>query len=250
MATGRRHDGRRARELRPVTITPGYVSTADGSCLMTMGGTRVICTASVTEGVPDWLEGTGRGWVTAEYGMLPASTGARKRRPIGRPDGRSAEIQRLIGRVLRLAVTMEKLGERTVYLDCDVLTADGGTRTAAITGAWVALAQAVATAPLPPAALGAPVAAVSVGVVAGRTLLDLDYREDAAAEVDLNVAMTAAGKYVEIQGTSEGAPFDDAQLAAMLRMARSGIRKLVAAQRRAARTFRRRRAPKRTEVRS
>ena len=237
MATGMRHDGRRAGELRPVSITTGYVPTADGSCLMQMGQTRVICTASVTEGVPDWLAGAGRGWVTAEYGMLPASTGKRKGRPVGRLDGRSAEIQRIIGRVLRSAVDMRRIGEVTIYLDCDVLTADGGTRTAAITGAWVALAQAMARRRLPARALGPPVAAVSVGIVGGRAVLDLDYAEDADAEVDLNVAMTAGGRYVDIQGTGEGAPFDDAQLAAMLRLARSGVRKLIAAQRKAAKAI-------------
>jgi len=238
MAASRRHDGRRAGELRGVSIRTGYVPTADGSCLMRMGETRVICTASFVEGVPKWLEGTGRGWVTAEYGMLPASTGRRKGRPIGKPDGRSAEIQRIIGRVLRSAVKMTKLGETTIYLDCDVLTADGGTRTAAITGAWVALALALARRAVPGRVLSPPVAAVSVGIVDGRAVVDLDYREDVAAEVDLNVAMTAGGKYVEVQGTSEGAPFDDAQLAAMLRLARSGIRKLVAAQRQAVRKAR------------
>ncbi len=231
-----RQDGRRANELRPVTITPGYVSTADGSCLMELGGTRVICTASLVEGVPEWLLGSGRGWVTAEYGMLPASTGRRRKRPVGRLDGRAAEIQRLIGRVLRNVVRMDRLGENTIYLDCDVLTADGGTRTAAITGAYVALAQAALRAARSDRSsrgiLKAPVAAVSVGIVAGRALLDLDYAEDQAAEVDMNVAMTAAGRFVEIQGTSEGAPFGTPQLEAMLRLARGGIRRLILAQKR------------------
>jgi len=231
-----RQDGRRANELRPVTITPGYVSTADGSCLMELGGTRVICTASLVEGVPEWLLGSGRGWVTAEYGMLPASTGRRRKRPVGRLDGRAAEIQRLIGRVLRNVVRMDRLGENTIYLDCDVLTADGGTRTAAITGAYVALAQAALRAARSDRSsrgiLKGPVAAVSVGIVAGRALLDLDYAEDQAAEVDMNVAMTAAGRFVEIQGTSEGAPFGTPQLEAMLRLARGGIRRLILAQKR------------------
>ncbi len=239
MAVATRHDGRRASELRAVKITTGYVPTADGSCLMELGGTRVICTASFVAGVPGWLAGNGRGWATAEYGMLPASTGQRRRRPIGRPDGRSTEIQRLIGRVLRSVVAMEKLGENTIYVDCDVLTADGGTRTAAITGAYVAMAEALARR-LPAGAgrrglLKGPVAAVSVGIVDGRCLLDLDYPEDAAAQVDMNVAMTKAGKFVEVQGTSERAPFDGRQLQAMLRLARSGIRRLIAAQQRAIR---------------
>jgi ribonuclease PH len=234
MATARRHDGRRPGDLRPVKMTPGYVSTADGSCLIQVGGTQVICTASLTEGVPEWLEGSGRGWVTAEYGMLPASTGQRKRRPLGRPDGRSAEIQRFIGRVLRTVVAMERLGENTLYLDCDVLTADGGTRTAAVTGAYVALAQATARAAKADRAgagvLVEPVAAVSVGIVDGRAVLDLDYAEDRRSQVDMNVAMIRRGRFVEIQGTSEGEPFDGDQLQAMLRLAKAGIRRLIAAQ--------------------
>ena len=239
MAVMKRHDGRRANELRPMKITTGYVRPADGSCLMELGETRVICTASFQESVPPWLAETGRGWVTAEYAMLPASTGKRKRRPLGKPDGRSAEIQRLIGRVLRGVVAMDKLGENTIYLDCDVLTADGGTRGAAITGAYVAVAEAVAKrrrqGGLGRGVLKGPVAAVSVGIVDGRPLLDLDYAEDAAAEVDMNVAMTRAGGFVEIQGTGEQAPFDGGQLQAMLRLARSGVRKLVVAQMRAIR---------------
>ena len=218
-----------------MSFSPGYVPTADGSCLVQMGGTRVICTACLIEGVPEWLAGSGRGWVTAEYGMLPASTAKRKRRPWGKPDGRAAEIQRLIGRVLRGAVAMDALGENTIYLDCDVLTADGGTRTAAINGAYIALAEAAAKLDLPRRLLGPPVAAVSVGIVADQVLLDLDYAEDAAAEVDLNVAMNAAGRYLEIQGTGESAAFDDAQLQAMLKLARSGIRRIIAAQRRVVR---------------
>jgi len=237
----RRQDGRRANELRPVRITPGYVSTADGSCLMELGGTRVICTASLVESVPEWLLGSGRGWVTAEYGMLPASTGKRRRRPVGRLDGRAAEIQRLIGRVLRNVVHMDRLGENTIYLDCDVLTADGGTRTAAITGAYVALAQAALRAGRSGGSsrgiLKGPVAAVSVGIVAGRALLDLDYEEDQAADVDMNVAMTAAGRFVEIQGSSEGAAFGASELEAMLRLARRGIRRLILAQKRAIATL-------------
>ncbi len=237
MSRSIRNDNRKAGELREVRIRPGFVATADGSCLMEMGGTRVICTASITPGVPEWLQGQGRGWVTAEYGMLPASTGRRKARPIGKPDGRSAEIQRLIGRVLRSVVRLERLGENTIHLDCDVLTADGGTRTASITGSYVALAQAVrrghAQGLIARGALSGPIAGVSVGLVNGKALLDLDYSEDAAADVDMNLAMTARGRFVELQATSERAPFDDAELQAMLRLGRRGIRQLIAAQRRA-----------------
>ena len=233
----RRHDGRRPGELRPVKITPGFVSTADGSCLFELGGTRVICTASFAEGVPSWRADSGLGWVTAEYGMLPASTGQRKRRPIGRPDSRGVEIQRIIGRVLRSVARFDRLGENTIVLDCDVLEADGGTRTAAINGAYVALSLASENA----AARGLcdrrvvkdAVAAVSVGIVEGRALLDLDYLEDSAAEVDMNVAMTRAGKFIEIQGSSEKLPFDSEQLEAMLKLARRGTRQLARLQREA-----------------
>lgn len=220
-----------------VKITPGFLRAADGSCLMEMGRTRVICTASFVEGVPDWRAESGRGWVTAEYGMLPAATGSRKSRPLVRPDGRSVEIQRVIGRVLRNVVRFDRLGENTVYLDCDVLEADGGTRTAAITGAWVALALAARRAAsdgrCAAGVMHAGVAAVSVGLVDGRCLLDLDYHEDAAAEVDMNVAMTSRGQYVEVQGSAERAGFDGAQLTRMLRLARRGIRKLLSLQRKA-----------------
>src|SRR6266480_3648378 len=191
-----RHDGRRADELRPITIEPGFMRTATGSALISVGGTRVICTASAVEGVPRWMAGQGRGWVTAEYGMLPASTGERKQRDVskGRPDGRSVEIQRLIGRSLRGVVDFEALGERTVYLDCDVLEADGGTRCAAITGAYVALhlalARMVAEEKIASIPLTQSVAAVSCGIVDGVPLLDLDYSEDSTAEVDMNVVMT------------------------------------------------------------
>ena len=230
MATGRRHDGRRADELRPVELTPGFVRAADGSCLIRMGRTRVICTASFSPGVPKWRQGSGLGWVTAEYGMLPASTGKRKPRPLGQRDGRSVEIQRIIGRVLRNVVRFKRLGENTVYLDCDVLEADGGTRTASITGAWVALDGAVARC----AAKGlcgrnvltGLVGAVSVGSVDGHALLDLDYAEDAAAEVDMNVAMTAGGEFLEIQASSEGRAFGQDRLQEMLDLARKGIRRL------------------------
>jgi len=239
MARPKRHDGRRAGELRPVRITPGFVRSADGSCLIEVGGTRVICTASFAQSVPKWREKSGLGWVTAEYGMLPASTGRRKKRPIMKPDSRGVEIQRMIGRVLRSVVRFDKLGANTVHLDCDVLEADGGTRTAAVTGAQVALSRAIAKG----AAEGlcdartvrGCVAAVSVGIVEGVTVLDLDYVEDSAAEVDMNVAMTGGGKFVELQGTAEGAAFDDDQLQSMLSLARRGLRKLQRLQREAIR---------------
>ncbi|HAU36399.1 MAG TPA: ribonuclease PH [Phycisphaerales bacterium] len=237
MAKHNRKDGRRADELRAVRITPGFVSKADGSCLIEMGGTRVICTASFVPGVPEWRQGRGKGWLTAEYGMLPASTGGRKSRPGVKSDGRAVEIQRLIGRVLRSVVDFAALGENTLYLDCDVLEADGGTRTAAITGAQVALSLAVARAAAQgqcsARAVRGLVAAVSVGMLDGRALLDLDYSEDSAAEVDMNVAMTSAGRYVEVQGTAEGRPFAGAEMDRMLRLARGGIRHLVRAQREA-----------------
>ena len=237
MKTMRRHDGRRADEMRPVRITPGFVGSADGSCLVELGGTRVICTASVAAELPRWRQGSGLGWLTAEYGMLPASTGRRKPRPGVKPDGRSVEIQRLIGRALRTVVRMDRLGEHTVYLDCDVLEADGGTRTAAITGSYVALALAAAKAAETGAfardAVRGAVAAVSVGIVNARALLDLDYAEDSAADVDMNVAMTATGRFAEVQATAEAAAFDAAQLEAMLRLARRGIRKLLQVQRQA-----------------
>jgi ribonuclease PH len=221
--------------MRPVKITPGFVRSADGSCLIEMGGTRVICTASIVEGVPRWRENSALGWVTAEYGMLPASTSQRKARPEGRPDGRSVEIQRLIGRVLRSVVRLERLGRNTIYLDCDVLEADGGTRTAAVNGAWVALAVAVAKGRAAgrwgAGVLKGGVAAVSVGIVAGQAMLDLNYQEDSTADVDMNVAMTSAGQYVEVQGSSEQEPFGAGELAAMLGLARKGIRQVLRCQR-------------------
>jgi ribonuclease PH len=227
--------GRRADQMRPVKLELDYIPTADGSCLISFGRTRVICTASITQGVPPWMEGSGRGWLTAEYGMLPASTSSRKSRPIGKADGRSTEIQRIIGRVLRSVVRTDRLGENTVYLDCDVITADGGTRTASITGAYIALARALAAGKadgrIPGQALTASVSAVSVGIVDGRCLLDLDYSEDSRADVDMNVALTSAGRYVEVQGSAERAAFSGDQLAAMLRLARRGCRQLAQIQR-------------------
>jgi ribonuclease PH len=230
--------GRRADQMRPVKLELDYIPTADGSCLISFGRTRVICTASITPGVPPWMAGSGRGWVTAEYGMLPASTSQRKSRPIGgKPDGRGTEIQRLIGRVLRGAVRTDRLGENTIYLDCDVITADGGTRTAAITGAYIALARALAAGKadgrIPGSALAGSVAAVSVGIVDGRCLLDLDYSEDSRAQVDMNVAMTAAGRFVEVQASAERAAFTQDELSSLLRLARRGCRQLAQIQRQA-----------------
>ena len=227
----RRMDGRRTNELRPVKITTGFVRTADGSCLIEMGGTRIICTATVESGLPKWRENSGLGWVTAEYGMLPASTGQRKRRPGVKNDGRSVEIQRLIGRVLRSVVRFEKLTDTTIYIDCDVIEADGGTRTASITGAYVALALAIDRGEkdgrFPRGVLSGSIAAVSVGVVGGQEMLDLCYIEDVTAEVDMNIAMTNSDKYVELQGTSEAQPFSGEQLEKLLLLGRRGIRQLL-----------------------
>ena len=215
--------------LRPVTIEPGFVRTASGSALISMGETRVICTASAETGVPRWRMGSGLGWVTAEYGMLPASTGSRKARDItkGRADGRTIEIQRLIGRSLRGVVDFTALGENSIYLDCDVLQADGGTRTASITGAYVALALAceklVAAGTIPRSPLTGTIAAVSCGIVGGVPLLDLDYPEDSSAEVDANVVMTGDGGLVEVQATAERTPLSRAHLDELLRLAEGGI---------------------------
>jgi ribonuclease PH len=230
---------RGAGELRPTTIEPGYVRTATGSALISMGETRVICTASHQDGVPKWLAGRGRGWVTAEYGMLPASTGERKQRDVsrGRPDGRTVEIQRLIGRSVRGVVDFAALGENTIYLDCDVLQADGGTRCASITGAYVALALACErlrdAGRLVRSPLTGSVAAVSCGVVNGTAVLDLDYAEDSTAEVDANVVMTGEGGLVEVQATAERTPLSRAHLDALLGLAAKGIDDLRAIQERA-----------------
>jgi ribonuclease PH len=231
-----RHDGRQPDELRPIAIEPGFVRSATGSALIEAGGTRVICTASAVEDVPRWLVGSGRGWVTAEYGMLPASTGERKQRDIskGRADGRTVEIQRLIGRSIRGVVDFEALGERTIYIDCDVLEADGGTRCAAITGGFVALELAldrlVAEGKLTTVPLTQSVAAVSCGIVDGTPLLDLDYVEDSSAEVDMNVVMTGDGGLVEVQATAERTPLSRASLDALLELAGGGIELLREAQ--------------------
>jgi ribonuclease PH len=231
--------GRAPDGLRPVTIETGFVRTATGSALISAGETRVICTASVQESVPRWLAGSGRGWVTAEYGMLPASTGERKQRDVtkGRPDGRSVEIQRLIGRSLRGVIDFGALGERTIYVDCDVLQADGGTRCASITGGMVALRVAcdrlISEGKLKRLPLTGSVAAVSCGIVGGVALLDLDYPEDSSAEVDANVVMTDDGGLVEVQATAERTPLSRAHLDDLLALAAHGIAGLRAAQERA-----------------
>jgi ribonuclease PH len=237
--TGERSYGRTPGDLRPIEIEPGFVRPATGSALISAGETRVICTASAQESVPRWMAGSGSGWLTAEYGMLPASTGDRKQRDIskGRLDGRSVEIQRLIGRSVRAVLDFDALGERTIYLDCDVLQADGGTRCASITGAYVALALACASLQkkglIERSPLSGSVAAVSCGVVGGRALLDLDYSEDSQAEVDANVVMTGEGGLVEVQATAERTPLSRTHLDELLALAESGIERLRAFQQQA-----------------
>jgi len=229
--TQRSYD-RAAGDLRPAAIEPGFVRTATGSALISIGETRVICTASAEESVPRWMAGRGNGWLTAEYGMLPASTGARRQRDVtrGRPDGRTVEIQRLIGRSLRGVVDLAAVGERTIYLDCDVLQADGGTRCASITGAYVALALACARlrsqGKLERSPLTGAVAAVSCGIIDGGALLDLDYSEDSVAEVDANVVMTGDGALLEVQATAERTPLSRAHLDELLALAAGGIEQL------------------------
>jgi ribonuclease PH len=226
-------EGRRPDELRPVDVIPDFIEQAHGSVLISFGKTRVLCTATIEDGVPRWLVGTGRGWMTAEYGMLPASTGERTAREArsGRQGGRTVEIQRLVGRSLRAAYDLQKLGERTIWLDCDVLQADGGTRTAAITGAWIALARAVKGMGLPEPV--DQVGAVSVGIVSGESLLDLDYEEDSSAEVDMNVVMRGDGMLIEVQATAERNAFSREQLDGLIDLAAAGIERLGAAQREA-----------------
>lgn len=232
-----RIDDRSPFETRPCTIQPNFVETADGSCLIATGKTRVICTASVEENVPPFMRGEGRGWVTAEYAMLPASTGRRKARDGVKKDGRSVEIQRLIGRSLRQAVDMTLLGERTITLDCDVLTADGGTRTASITGAYVALVMAVnklmKNGLLERSPIVAQVAAVSAGIVEDTPLLDLCYAEDSRAQTDMNFVMNHQGEFIELQGTGEGRAFTNRELKILLDAGRAGVRSLMQAQRQA-----------------
>jgi ribonuclease PH len=231
-----RPDGRAPDQLRPVTIETDFMPYAEGSCLVAMGDTKVICTATVEDSVPRWMMGRGKGWVTAEYAMLPRSSPQRIQREVnkGRPSGRTQEIQRLIGRSLRAVTDMSGLGERTIWLDCDVLSADGGTRTASITGAYVALVCALdklyPDSELP---LTDSVSAISVGIVNGIPVLDLPYSEDSTAEVDMNVVMTGTGKLVEVQGTAEQGVFDRAQLNELLDLATTGIAELTAVQDRA-----------------
>ena len=222
-----RADGRADDELRPITITRNWLDHPAGSVLIEFGKTRVLCAASASEGVPRWRKGSGLGWVTAEYAMLPASTNTRSDRESvkGRIGGRTHEISRLIGRSLRAVIDYKALGENTIVIDCDVLQADGGTRTAAITGAYIALADAVAHLNVP-AALTGSIAAVSVGIIDGAPRLDLPYEEDVRAETDMNVVMTGAGKFVEVQGTAEGVAFDRAELDALLALAEHGCAEL------------------------
>ncbi|WP_332642452.1 ribonuclease PH [Aeromicrobium sp.] len=223
-----REDGRTADQLRPVTITRNWLDHAQGSCLIEFGKTKVLCAASASEGVPRWRKGSGLGWVTAEYAMLPQATHDRSSRESvkGRIGGRTHEISRLVGRSLRAAIDYKALGENTITIDCDVLQADGGTRTAAITGAYIALADAVEHLRSKGALVGEPliesVAAISVGIIDGVPLLDLPYVEDVRAETDMNVVMTGSGKFIEVQGTAEGAPFDKAELDALLELAGKG----------------------------
>ncbi len=231
-----RSDNRAPEQMRPVKIEPDFISTAEGSCLIEVGNTRVICTASVDEAVPAWMRNSGRGWITAEYGMIPRSTLTRTPREAarGRTGGRTHEIQRLIGRSLRAVVDLTRLGERTLWIDCDVIQADGGTRTASITGAFVALGLAlgklVEAGTLTAAPIRDFVAATSVGIVDGEIMLDLSYEEDSRAEVDMNFVMTGGKKFVEVQATAEQKPFDDAQLKRMMELARKGVESLIAKQ--------------------
>src|SRR5512142_810325 len=233
-----RSDNRMPEQMRPVNIVPDFISTAEGSALIEIGNTRVICTASVEETVPSWMRNAGKGWITSEYGMLPRSTLTRTARESsrGRVGGRTHEIQRLIGRSMRAVVDLVALGERTVWMDCDVIQADGGTRTASITGAFVALASAtrklVEAGTLKNVPLRDFVAATSVGIVDGAVMLDLAYEEDSRAEVDANFVITGSNKIVELQFTAEQRPFDDEQLQAMLALARRGVAELIAKQKR------------------
>jgi len=232
-----RHDGRQSDQLRSMNITPGFIPHAEGSALIEIGRTRVICTASVEESVPSFLKGSNKGWITSEYSMIPRATSTRTTREssIGKKSGRTQEIQRLIGRSMRAAAELEKLGERQIWIDCDVIEADGGTRTASITGAFIALSLAVkklmASNKLTQNPVRSHVAAVSVGIVGGRPMLDLNYVEDSSADVDFNVVMTDRDEFVEIQGTAERFPFSGSALDQLLELGRTGIRQLIHAQR-------------------
>jgi ribonuclease PH len=231
-----RTDGRKPKQLRPLRITPNYLKTADGSVLIEVGDTKVICTAKLEERVPQFLRNSGKGWITAEYGMLPGSSQARIGRESarGKIGGRTHEIQRLIGRSLRAIADLRKLGERTIWIDCDVIQADGGTRTASITGAYVALVEAVrgwlGRGIIKEDPIKDAVAAVSIGIVEGKILLDLAYEEDSRADVDMNFVMTGSGKFIEVQGTAESNPFTNKQMGRMTEMAQQGIRELLKAQ--------------------
>ena len=231
-----RTDGRKPKQLRPLRITPSYLKTADGSVLIEVGDTKVICTAKLEERVPQFLRNSGKGWITAEYGMLPGSSQARIGRESarGKIGGRTHEIQRLIGRSLRAIADLRKLGERTIWIDCDVIQADGGTRTASITGAYVALVEAVrgwlGRGIIKEDPIKDAVAAVSIGIVEGKILLDLAYEEDSRADVDMNFVMTGSGKFIEVQGTAESNPFTNKQMGRMTDMALQGIRELLKAQ--------------------
>jgi ribonuclease PH len=231
-----RSDGRKAKQLRPLSITPGYIKTADGSALIEVGDTKVICTAKLEERPPQFLRNSGKGWITAEYGMLPGSSQVRIGREStrGRIGGRTHEIQRLIGRSLRAVADLKSFGERTIWVDCDVIQADGGTRTASITGGYVALVQAVrcwlSKGVINADPIRDSVAAVSIGIVDGKIFLDLAYDEDSRADVDMNFVMTGSGKFIEIQGTAESAPFTKKQMERMTEIAQQGIRELLKAQ--------------------
>jgi len=237
MAKVNRPDGRKANQLRRVKIIRKYTLYAPGSVLIEMGNTRVLCTANFEQTVPAWKMGTGQGWLSAEYGMLPSSTPERKKRNIGKIDGRSQEIQRLIGRALRAVVDMTKLGENTIWIDCDVLQADGGTRTTSITGGYVALVDAIRWAKregiISKNPIKGAIAAVSAGIVGGRVVLDLNYEEDSSADVDFNVVMTNTGELVELQGTAEQGTFSQEQLFEILKVTRKGIKELLKMQRKA-----------------
>ncbi|MGE5218293.1 MAG: ribonuclease PH [Chloroflexota bacterium] len=232
-----RSDGRKPKQLRPLMITPGFIKTADGSVLIEMGDTKVICTAKLEERVPPFLRNSGKGWITAEYGMLPGSSETRIGRESsrGKVGGRTHEIQRLIGRSLRSIADLRSLGEKTIWIDCDVIQADGGTRTASITGAYVALAEAtrkwLARGIIDADPIRDAVAAVSIGIIDGKILLDLCYEEDSKAEVDMNFIMTGSGKFIEVQGTAEAAPFTKKQMERMADIAQQGIKELLKAQR-------------------
>ncbi len=228
-----RTDGRKPDQLRPVKIERNYIKYAEGSVLITVGDTKVVCTATIEDKVPQFLRGLGEGWITAEYGMLPRATEERNLREAsrGRQSGRTLEIQRLIGRALRAVVDLKAIGERTIWIDCDVIQADGGTRTSSITGAYVAMVDALSKLELPTMPITDYLAAVSVGIVEDELLLDLNYLEDSSAQVDMNVVMTGTGKLVEIQGTAEQNPFTKDQMHAMMQLAESGIQELIAIQR-------------------